>query len=103
MLHQLEEEHLIEVIATGTRAKSTFAVTKSGRETLRTVKERGRENHRKMHLYRNLILDIFGGTRVTARKLLFDIKSALDELPPGSESNAVQVLEECLDKLKGME
>jgi DNA-binding PadR family transcriptional regulator len=103
VLHQLEEEHLIEVIATGTRAKSTFAVTKSGRETLRTVKERGRENHRKMHLYRNLILDIFGGTRVTARKLLFDIKSALDELPPGSESNAVQVLEECLDKLKGME
>ncbi|MEI7432842.1 MAG: PadR family transcriptional regulator [Methanomicrobiales archaeon] len=100
VLHQLEDEHLIEVIATGKRAKTTFAVTKSGEETLQTVKEQGQENHRKMALYKNLILDIFGGARVSAKGLLFDIKTTLDELPPGDEHHAVRVLEQCLNDLK---
>jgi DNA-binding PadR family transcriptional regulator len=100
VLHQLEDEHLIEVIATGKRAKTTFAVTDSGKEALQTVKEQGQENHRKMALYKNLILDIFGGARVNAKGLLFDIKTTLDELPPGDEHHAVRVLEQCLNDLK---
>jgi DNA-binding PadR family transcriptional regulator len=100
VLHQLEDEHLIEVIATGKRAKTTFAVTDSGKEALQTVKEQGQENHRKMALYKNLILDIFGGAKVNAKGLLFDIKTTLDELPPGDEHHAVRVLEQCLNDLK---
>ncbi len=100
LLHQLEGEHLIAVIETGKRAKTTFEVTESGRETLDTVKTQGKESHRKMALYKNLILDIFGGAKVNAKGLLFEIKTVLDELPPGNEHHAVQVLEQCLDDLK---
>jgi DNA-binding PadR family transcriptional regulator len=100
VLKQLKDECLIEVIATGKRAKTTFAVTESGRDALQTVKERGQENHKKMALYKNLILDIFGGARFNARGLLFEIKTALDELPPGKENHAVRVLEQCLNDLK---
>lgn len=100
VLNQLKEECLIEAVATGKRAKTTFAVTESGRDALQTVKEQGQESHRKMALYKNLILDIFGGAKVNAKGLLFDIKTTLDEIPPGSEHLAVQVLEQCLHDLK---
>lgn len=100
VLHQLEDEQLIAVIETGKRAKTTFEVTVSGRTALQTVKEQGKESHRKMALYKNLILDIFGGAKVNAKGLLFEIKATLDELPPGKEDHAVQVLEQCLDDLK---
>jgi len=100
VLHQLENEQLITVIETGKRAKTTFEVTESGRTALQTVKEQGKESHRKMALYKNLILDIFGGAKVNAKGLLFEIKTTLDELPPGKEDHAVQVLEQCLDDLK---
>jgi DNA-binding PadR family transcriptional regulator len=100
VLHQLEDERLIVVLETGKRAKTTFEVTESGKEALQTVKEQGKESHRKMALYKNLILDIFGGARVNAKGLLFEIKTTLDELPPGKEDEAVQVLEQCLEDLK---
>ena len=100
VFNQLKDECLIEVIATGKRAKTTFAVTESGRDTLQTVKEEGQESHKKMALYKNLILDIFGGAKVNAKGLIFDIKTALDELPPGNENHAVRVLEQCLNDLK---
>src|SRR5271169_304358 len=48
VLHQLEEERLIAVIATGKRAKTTFEVTEDGRKALENVKERRREGHKKM-------------------------------------------------------
>jgi DNA-binding PadR family transcriptional regulator len=100
VLHQLEDERLIMVIETGKRAKTTFRVTESGTRALETVREQGKENHRKMALYKNLILDIFGGTKVNAKGLLFEIKTVLDELPPGNENHIVQVLEQCLEDLK---
>jgi DNA-binding PadR family transcriptional regulator len=100
VLHQLEDEHLITVIATGKRARTTFEVTGNGREALQTVKERGRESHRKMVLYKNLIIDIFGSAKVNTKGLLFEIRTALDDLPPGREDHAVRVLEQCLNDLK---
>jgi len=102
VLNQLKEECLIEAVATGKRAKTTFAVTESGRDALETVKEQGQESHRKMALYKNLILDIFGGAKVNAKGLLFDIKTTLDEIPPGDEHHAVRVLEQCLHDLKNI-
>ncbi len=100
VLNQLKDECLIEGITTGKRAKTTFTITESGRNALQIVKEQGQENHRKMALYKNLILDIFGGSKVNAKGLLFDIKTTLDEVPPGDEHRAVRILEECLDNLK---
>ena len=102
VLNQLKDECLIEAVATGKRAKTTFAVTESGRDALETVKEQGQESHRKMALYKNLILDIFGGAKVNAKGLLFDIKTTLDEIPPGDEHHAVRVLEQCLHDLKSI-
>jgi DNA-binding PadR family transcriptional regulator len=100
VLNQLKDEELIEIIATGKRAKTTFAVTETGKETLETVKAKGKEHHRKMALYKNLIFDIFGGAKINAKGLLFDIKTTLDELTPDEENDAIQVLEQCLNNLK---
>jgi hypothetical protein len=38
--------------------------------------------------------------RVTVKGLLFEIRTTLDELPPGNEERAVQILESCLTELK---
>ena len=100
VLHQLEDERLIAVIATGKRAKTTFEVTDEGKKALENVKEQGREGHKKMACCKNLLIDIFGGTKVSAHGLLFEIHTAFEELPPGSEDEAVRVLEQCLNDLK---
>jgi DNA-binding PadR family transcriptional regulator len=100
VLHQLEEEDLIAVHTTGNRGKTSFALTEKGDDTLHTIKERSRELHKKMGFYKDLILDIFGGGKITMKSLLFEIKTTLDELPPGNEERAVQILEVCLTELK---
>ena len=53
-----------------------------------------------MALYKNLIFDIFGGSKINAKGLLFEIKTTLDDLTPDKENNAVRVLEQCLNDLK---
>jgi hypothetical protein len=53
-----------------------------------------------MALYMNLILDIFGGEKITLKGLLFEIKTTVEELPPGMEDQAVPILETCLNDLK---
>ena len=104
VLHQLEDERLISVVATematGRRAKTTYAVTGNGKDALETVKERGREGHKKMACCRNLLVDIFGGKKAGAHGLLFDIHTALEQLPPGSDDEAARVLGQCLIDLK---
>ena len=103
VLHQLEDEHLIGGVATGNRAKTTFEVTETGREALKAFKERGREHHKKMALYKNLLIDIFGGTKASVHSMLFEIHTELEKFPPGSEDEAVRVLEQCLTELKRIE
>jgi DNA-binding PadR family transcriptional regulator len=100
VLHQLEEEHLIAVSYTGKRSRIVFCLAPKGEETLLTFRERSRESHRKMALYKNLILDIFGGEQITLKGLLFEIKTTVEELPPGMEEQAVPILETCLNDLK---
>jgi DNA-binding PadR family transcriptional regulator len=100
VLHQLEDERLIMISDTGKRSRVVFCLTPKGEETLRTFRERSRESHKKMALYKNLILDIFGGEKITLKGLLFEIKTAVEELPPGTEDRAAPILEHCLDDLK---
>jgi len=100
VLHQLEEEDLIAVHTTGNRGKTTFMLTAKGDDTFQTIKERSRELHKKIGLYKDLVLDIFGGENITAKGFIYEIKTAVNELPPGNEEKAVQILEVCLKELK---
>ncbi len=99
LLKQLEDEGLIEVFATEKRAKTLFAVTGKGQETLATIRETGREHHRKMAQYKNLILAIFGGSEHSVKGLLFGIRAILEEIPPGREKDVIAALEQCRDEL----
>ncbi len=95
LLKQLEKEELIKGAATEKRAKTLFAVTQNGLTTLATIREMGREHHRKMIQYKNLILAIMGGSEHSVKGLLFDIRAIVDEMPPGTEKQVIAVLEQC--------
>lgn len=99
ILKQLEKESLIEVSGTGVHGKTIYSVSGPGKEALDRIKEHGKEHHRKMALYKNLILDIFGGSQLNAKKLLFDIHESIEALPPGCDDEAARVLERCLREL----
>jgi DNA-binding PadR family transcriptional regulator len=100
VLHQLADEQLIEVSDTGKRSRIVFCLTPKGEEMLATFRERSRESHKKMALYKNLIFDILGGEKITMKGLIFEIKTTVDELPSGTEDMAVPILETCLNNLK---
>ena len=99
LLKQLEKEELIQGAATETRGKTLFAVTEKGLTTLATIREMGREHHRKMIQYKNLILAIMGGSEHSVKGLLFDLRAIVDEMPPGTEKQVIAVLEQCRENL----
>ena len=103
VLHQLEDEALVEIVAaetaTGRRAKTTYAATECGRKTLEAMKARGREGHKKMACWKNLLVDIFGADNRNAHGLLFDIHAALERIPAERADAAGQLLEQCLAAL----
>jgi DNA-binding PadR family transcriptional regulator len=100
LLHMLEDEQLIAIASVDKRSRTLFQLTPKGMERLTTLKEKGREHQKKMVLYKNLILDIFGTGKCSVKGLLFEIKNALDEIPPGTEVQATKILEQCRDDLK---
>lgn len=100
LLKQLEEEELIKGAATEMRGKTLFTVTEKGLTTLATFREMGREHHRKMTQYRNLIFAIMGGSEHSVKGLLFDIRAAVDGMPPGTEKLVITVLEQCREDLQ---
>jgi len=100
LLHQLEDEGLIAVHATGNRKRSLYERTKKGEEMLHTITEQGKEHHRKMILYKDLILAIFGTGVVSPRKLLFEIKVTTETISSEHKREMVTILERCLNDLK---
>jgi len=102
LLKQLEIEELIEGALTEIRGKTLFSVTEKGLTTLATFREMGREHHRKMTQYKNLILAIMGGSGHSVKGLLFDIRALVDEMPPGTEKQVITVLEQCRKDLQGI-
>lgn len=100
VLHRLEEERLIAVQATGKRSRTLYGPTPKGRATLRAIRERGKESHKSMEAYRNLILDIFGPENARIKALQHDIQAALEGCLPGKEGQAERILETCLEELK---
>lgn len=102
LLKQLEKEELIKGVVTETRGKILFAVTEKGLTTLSTIREMGRDHHRKMTQYKNLIFAIMGGSEHSVKGLLFDIRAIVDEMPPGTEKQVITVLERCREDLQGI-
>jgi DNA-binding PadR family transcriptional regulator len=102
VLLQLEEEDLIVLLSCEKRSRKVYGLTGKGAETLTTIRERGRESHKKMVLYKNLILDIFGGEKFTVKHLLFEIKTTVEAIPPGNEERVVALLEQCLVDLRSI-
>jgi len=100
LLHQLEKEGLIAVHTTGNRRRSLYERTEKGNAMLRTITEKGKEHHRKMILYKDLILAIFGTGIVSPRKLLFEIKVTTETISSEHEREMVTILERCLSDLK---
>jgi DNA-binding PadR family transcriptional regulator len=102
LLKQLENEELIAGAASENRGKTLFAVTEKGLTTLATFREMGREHHRKMTQYKNLIFAIMGGSEHSVKGLLFDIRAIVEGMPPGTEKQVITVLEQCREDLQGI-
>jgi hypothetical protein len=67
---------------------------------LRAIRERSRESHRKMILYKDLIHAIFGSGDLTPRRLIVEIRAAIEVVPSTREREAVALLERCLHDLR---
>jgi DNA-binding PadR family transcriptional regulator len=100
LLHQMERDRLISVQSAELRSRKTYWLTSKGEETLSQIRAQSRESHRKTTLYKNLIQDIFRSEKTILRGLLLTVESILEEIPPGYEGRAAQVLENCLTELK---
>jgi DNA-binding PadR family transcriptional regulator len=102
LLHQLEEEGQIVSVSetTGARARAVFTLTPAGKETLKRIHAHGREHHKKMAQYRQVITAVFGDARSPDMNLLFEIKSLIDELPREKKAKAAAILRRCRDELK---
>ena len=83
LLKQLEKEELIQGAATETRGKTLFTVTEKGLITLATIREMGRDHHRKMIQYKNLILAIMGGSvNILSKDSSLTYGQSLTRCPP---------------------
>lgn len=101
LLHQLEEEGQIVSVSetTGARARAVFTLTPTGKETLKRIHAHGREHHKKMAQYRQVVIAVFGDTISPDMSLLFEIKTLLDELPKEKKQKAAAILRRCRDEL----
>ncbi len=103
ILRQLEGEGLIQVAEKGKRSKNIFEITTKGKETLLGIREHRRESREKLLQFKNLFIDIFGEDKITMKGLIFEIRDVIAHLPPDKKSQAVEILEKCLEDLKGIE
>ncbi|KQC04960.1 MAG: hypothetical protein APR53_09125 [Methanoculleus sp. SDB] len=103
VLKQLEEDGLIHIVETGARSKNIFEPTEKGRKTLLSIKKRKKESREKLLRFSNLLGEIFGKEKMAARGLLFDIREAIENLPPGKIPEAVDILERCVGELRGIQ
>jgi DNA-binding PadR family transcriptional regulator len=100
VLKQLEEERLIELSETGSRAKNIYVLTPKGKKTLAHIREHRRGPGEKLAMYRNLLAEIFGDEKTALMSLGMEIHALIHELPPEKERDAIRVMEACLAGLK---
>jgi DNA-binding PadR family transcriptional regulator len=102
VLKQLEEEHLIELSETGSRAKNIYVLTSKGRKTLAHIKEHRRGPGEKLAVYQNLLAEIFGNEKMALIGLGMEIHALLHELPLEKEHDAIMVMEDCITRLESL-
>jgi DNA-binding PadR family transcriptional regulator len=102
VLKQLEEERLIELSGTGSRAKNIYILTLKGKKTLAHIKEHRRGPGEKLTMYQNLLAEIFGDQKMTLVGLGMEIHALIRELPPEKEHDAIKVMEDCITRLKSI-
>jgi len=100
LLHQLEAEGLIVAAPTQSRSRTGFALTPQGLDILEKIMEMSGESHKKMAHLRHLVLAIFGSRTCPVKGLLFEIKTLVCDMPPGTEKEVGVILERCRDELK---
>ncbi len=103
ILRQLEDEKLIQVVEKGKRSKNIFELTAKGKETLISLMEYGKESREKLLQFKNLFSDIFGEDKGEDNGLIFEIGDITARLPPDKKNQAVEILEKCLEDLKGIQ
>ncbi|MEN6395013.1 MAG: PadR family transcriptional regulator [Methanoregula sp.] len=104
LLRQLETEGLIvpSPKREGSRARTGFMLTRTGRDTLKKIRAHSKEHHKKMDQYRHLIIAIFGEFRSPGMDVVFEIKSLVDDMPGEKEPDMVRTLQRCRDDLREM-
>jgi DNA-binding PadR family transcriptional regulator len=102
VLKQLEEENLIELSETGSRAKNIYVPTPKGRKTLAHIREHRRGPGEKLAMYQALLAEIFGDGKMALMGLGMEIHALIHELPPEKENDAIKVMEACLAGLKNL-
>lgn len=100
ILKQLKEEKLIKILTTGKRSKNIFELTSNGKEVLKNIKKCKKESKEKLFQFRNLLIDIFGAEKITAKGIIFEIKNVIENIPSNKEEEATRILEKCLSDLK---
>ena len=100
ILKSLEEERLIRIMATGSRSKNIYELTAEGKNTLQNICNIKRESMERRDIFKKLLAEIFGEETISMKSLLIDIKFTVEDLPPEKKSQAISIIEECLEKLR---
>jgi DNA-binding PadR family transcriptional regulator len=100
VLKQLEEERLIELSETGSRAKNIWVLTPKGRKALAHMREHRKGPGEKLAVYQNLLAEIFGDQKIALLGLGMEIHALIHELPPEKENDGIRVMEACRAGLK---
>jgi DNA-binding PadR family transcriptional regulator len=100
MLKKMEEEGLIAVSDTGSRSKNIYEITEEGRDLLERMVKHRKEAGKRIHVFRRMMSDIFGGNFGKAGEALYEIHQVLEEIPPEKEEEAAEITKKCLEDLK---
>ena len=100
LLKKMEEEGLIVVSDTGSRSKNIYEITEDGRELLERMVKHRKEAGKRIHVFRRIMADIFGGNFGKAGENLYEIHQLLEEIPPEKEDEAASITGKCLEELK---
>jgi len=103
ILTHLEEEGLITVVETGPRSKSIWQTTEKGRDILRHIRKHRHQQGEKFLLLRDLHMEIFGEERTTLGEALWQMRDAVDRIPPGETEAAIRILNDCISQLRKLD
>jgi len=100
VLTHLEKEGLITVMETGPRSKSIWQTTDKGKDVLRQVRNHRHQQREKFLLLRDLHTEVFGEDRTALGEALWQIRDAIDHIPPDKTEAATRMLDDCITHLR---